>query len=255
MNNTIKHPNFVLLLFSFFAFQCNPSNSSNDKTVPFSFSKKDNSNQLSEKEISSGWELLFDGKTYHQWETFQGDTLSSRVWSVNEEGSLVKERVSESIVTKRVFENFDFRIEFKISNNSDLGIFYRISKDSSKLDFINGIEFQIIDPSAIKRAGDIPISKHITGDVYDLYDSKNKVDISIGKWHQARIVILNDFVEHWLDHQLILQYKIGSEEWESNVINSKFRKVKKYGKTLNSPIGIQCNDPTVQFRNIKIKVL
>ncbi|WP_419499943.1 family 16 glycoside hydrolase, partial [Alistipes shahii] len=33
-------------------------------------------NTLSESEIASGWELLFDGKSLDQWKDFNGDSLT-----------------------------------------------------------------------------------------------------------------------------------------------------------------------------------
>ena len=65
-------------------------------------------NTLSESEIASGWELLFDGNSLDQWKDFNGDS-QTQPWHVvdgciqaNGDGS----DLSGYIVTKQQYEKF-----------------------------------------------------------------------------------------------------------------------------------------------------
>lgn len=212
-------------------------------------------NQLSEKEISAGWELLFDGKHTSHWRSFQSDTFPFPNWYIDVEGNLATEKNSKSIVTKRDFENFDFKIDFQMTPQTNAGIYYRI-QESEKMDLWRvGLEYQIIDSILLTNAGDISTHKHSTGDVYDLYESEKSDLRQFGEWNRARIVILNNHVEHWLNGKMILQYQIGDEKWKSNISKSKYRSLPKFGKLKFGQIGLSGSPTKIKFRNIKIKEL
>lgn len=212
-------------------------------------------NQLTSKEVAAGWELLFDGKKTKNWRSFQSLEFPKSGWYIDIEGNLVGDESGIDLMTQRKFENFDLKLEFQISSSSDSGIYYRIPKSEDTLIWTQALEYQIIDPDVYKNVGDISLEKHSTGDLYGMFDSEFFGTDILNKWNRARIVILNNYVEHWLNDELILTYKFDSENWDAQFAKSKFYKYSNFGKTQYGYIGLVGSNSPVKFRNIKIKEL
>ncbi len=245
---------YLVLFISFFLIGCSSSNDSKNKK-PVEKLAESIPNQLSSEEIAGGWELLFDGKKIEHWRSYNSDTLPTQGWYIDVEKNLVMEKGGGDLVTKRQFENFDLKIDFKLSSLSNSGIFYRVVEKKDTAIWCHAIEYQLLDPAVLKNSKDLPLEKHKTGDAYDLYSSSYEKAIAIGKWNQARIVILNDYVEHWLNGKLILRFKLATDEWNDLVAKSKFRNYPHFSKTTIGNIGLQEQGSTVKFRNLKIKEL
>ena len=88
-------------------------------------------NKLTGKEKKQGWILLFDGKTTNGWHTYLRDTVGSK-WQVKE-GTIIYDPSQPrsgggDIVTNQEFENFDFRLEWKVAKASNSGIIFNIQE-------------------------------------------------------------------------------------------------------------------------------
>lgn len=245
---------YLILVIAIFMIGCGSSNDSKKKK-PTQNVTVEIPNQLTSEEIAGGWELLFDGKRMEHWRSYNSDTLPTQGWYIDVEKNLVVEAGGGDLVTKRKFENFDLKIDFKLSELSNSGIFYRVLEKKDTAIWCNAMEYQLLDSKVLENSNDISLGKHATGDVYDLYSSNYENKISIGKWHQARIVVLNNYVEHWLNGKLILEYKLETDEWNSLVAKSKFQNYPDFSKTTLGNIGLQEHGSVVKFRNLKIKVL
>ena len=246
--------NYLILVFTIFLISCGSSEDSKKKK-PTNILPVETPNQLTSKEIAGGWELLFDGKRMEHWRSYNSDTLPTLGWYIDVEKNLVVEAGGGDLITKRKFENFDLKIDFKLSPLSNSGIFYRVLEKKDTSIWCNAIEYQLIDSKILKKLKDKSQRKNSTGDVYDLYSSSYENIISIGKWNQARIVVLNNYVEHWLNGKLILEYKLETDEWNDLVTKSKFRNYPDFSKATVGNIGLQEHGNVVKFRNLKIKVL
>jgi hypothetical protein len=76
-----------------------------------------------------------------------------------------------------------------------------------------------------------------------------------GQWNQVRLVVNGNHVEHWLNGVKVVQYELGSSDWEAKVKASKFAPHPRYGRNAEGYIGLQEHEYPVTFRNIKIRVL
>ena len=96
--------------------------------------KKDKTtlNILTKKEKAQGWILLFDGKTTEGWRG-NNQTIFPKGWII-EDGTLKCQASGRGeagatnggdiIYAKQKFSNFDLKIEWKISEGGNSGIFY-----------------------------------------------------------------------------------------------------------------------------------
>ncbi|MBT8323086.1 MAG: DUF1080 domain-containing protein, partial [Eudoraea sp.] len=99
-------------------------------------------NTLTEAEIAEGWKLLFDGETTTGWRSYGKDTFPEG-WVVADgmihcPGSGRGEaggKDTGDILYDEKFSNFHLKLEWKISEGGNSGIFY-LGQESEDLDFI-----------------------------------------------------------------------------------------------------------------------
>ena len=206
-------------------------------------------NTLTPAERAAGWRLLFDGKTTTGWRGWKMDTLPSG-WQVVD-GALTRVRRAADIITTEKFKNFELSLEWKIAPNGNSGIFYRASEDDDAI-YWSAPEMQVLDD-----AGHPDGQSRLTaaGSDYGLYPSPAGVVKPAGQWNQVRLVVNGNHVEHWLNGVKVVEYELGSADWEARVKASKFAPHPHYGRNPEGYIGLQEHDYWVAYRNIKIRVL
>src|SRR2546426_6924607 len=80
-------------------------------------------------------------------------------------------------------------------------------------------------------------------------------DVCSSDLNLVRIVVNGSHVEHWLNGVKVVEYELGSPDWEAKVKASKFATHPRYGRNAEGYIGLQEHEYRVAFRNIKIRVL
>lgn len=204
-------------------------------------------------ETKGGSESLFDGSTLKGWKVANRDTLPGIAWSANN-GELQfdpSKGHGTDIVTTRSFKDFDFSIEFKISDAGNSGIKYFLLPNTSL-----GCEYQIIDDSKHPDAKLGINGNRKTGALYDIMPpNPNKPYKGAEQWNTARIVVKGNNVQHWLNGVKILEYERGSEAFKQAIAQSKFKTTKGFAEATSSPILLQAHGDKVAYRNIKIKEL
>ena len=93
-----------------------------------------------------------------------------------------------------------------------------------------------------------------SGANYALHAAPRGVVRPAGEWNQARIVVQDRHVEHWLNGEKVVEYVLGSPEWKELVANSKFVQWPEYGQARTGHIGLQDHGNPVWYRDIKIRV-
>ena len=216
-------------------------------------------NALSNKEEREGWKLLFDGKTTNGWHTYLRDTVGSK-WQVKD-GTLVFDQTQPragggDIVTNEEYENFDFRLEWKVVKGSNSGIIFDIQEDRKyNATYLTGPEMQVLDNI---DAQDNKKENHLAGCLYDMAGSaavsKPK---PVGEWNQVRIIQNNGHLTFFLNDIKTFEGQIGSEEWNKMVSNSKFKNKEfaNFAKVAKGKIALQEHPGSSAWRNIKIRKL
>src|SRR5439155_20640112 len=89
-----------------------------------------------------------------------------------------------------------------------------------------------------------------------LYPSPAEVVKPADQWNSTLIVVNGNRVQHCMNGQKLLEYELGSPDWQAKVKASKFVAYPKYGTASRGHIGIQGDhDGTLSLRNIRIRVL
>ncbi len=210
---------------------------------------------------NKGWISLFDGKTTKGWHTY-GKTTVGEAWKVadgtiyldasNKDNWQVKS--GGDIITDESYENFDLKLEWKISKNGNSGVIFYIQDDPIKYKYIwyTGPEMQILDNDG---HSDGKINKHRAGNLYDLVEGKEGAVKPVGEWNQVEIMSNKGKLDLKLNGITVVSTTYGDENWKTLIANSKFKGMPDFGKVFNGHIGLQDHGNEVWFRNIKIKKL
>ncbi|HSM35759.1 MAG TPA: DUF1080 domain-containing protein [Longimicrobiales bacterium] len=206
-------------------------------------------NTLTDAEKADGWRLLFDGETLDGWRPFKGKGAPAG-WAV-EDGTLARVGPGGDIVTDERFEDFELSLEWRIAPGGNSGIFYLVSEDADYV-WEAAPEMQVLDD-----AGHADGESELTsaGSNFALHPAPRGVVRPAGEWNEARIVVRDGHVEHWLNGRQIVEYDLGSDDWQRRVAASKFAEWERYGQTRAGPIGLQDHGDPVWFRSIKIRDL
>lgn len=204
---------------------------------------------------SADWISLFDGKTLSGWRNFNSDTLQG--WMV-ENGCLVALGTGGDhafdIISTDTFSNFELVVEWKTDPKANSGIFY-FAQEMPGVKAIYEIapEYQIIDEAG--WVGDLEEWQK-TGAAYAMYVPNLPKPLKPqGEFNLTCIVVKNGYVEHWLNGTKLLEYQIGSAEWEARKASGKWENAPLYGTAHSGHIGLQDHGNRTYFRIVKIKRL
>ena len=206
-------------------------------------------NTLTSEEKAAGWRLLFDGESTAGWRNYGKPTISDG-WKV-QDGALTRVGAGGDIITNDEFGNFELSIDWKIEPGGNSGIFYRASEEKDEI-YWNAPEMQVLD-DAKHPDGQNPLQS--AGAAYDLYPAPRGHVRPGGEWNTARLVVNGNHVEQWLNDFKMVEFELGSRDWDSKIAGSKFKPHAQFGKNAQGHIGLQDHGNVVAFRNIKIRVL
>ena len=195
------------------------------------------------------WRSLFDGKTTAGWRNYGKKDISDG-WVVRD-SALTRVGAGGDIITDEQFRNFELTIDWKVEPGGNSGIFYRASEDSDDI-YWNAPEMQVLDDA---KHPDGQSRLTAAGAAYGLYPAPAGVVHAGGEWNSARLVVNGNHVEHWLNGVKLLEYELGSPDWEAKVKASKFAPHARFGRNAEGHIGLQDHGNVVAYRNIRIRVL
>jgi len=206
-------------------------------------------NALDDDERAAGWELLFDGESLAGWHNFGSDGPVEG-WEV-EDGCLVRTGPGGDLVTDGEFEDFELRLEWRISRGGNSGIFFHVRDDLGAV-WESGPEMQVLDDRE-HADGVSPLTS--AGANYALVAPARDVVRPLGLFNEARIRVEGGRVTHWLNGERIVDYELGSPEWEALVAGSKFASMPHYGRSERARIALQDHGDRVWFRDVAVRRL
>jgi len=206
---------------------------------------------LTAAEKAEGWKLMFDGKTLNGWRGYKTQTASDKWRAIN--GELVRDGEGEGgdLMTVEQYGDFEMRFEWKISENGNSGVIYRIA-ETEPYPWHTGPEYQILHNQG-HSDGKSPLTQ--AGSNFAVNAISKDTTRPVGEWNEGRIVAKGNHVEHWLNGVKVVEYEVGSADWKAHVQASKFGKIPPYGTVKRGYIALQDHGNRVSFRNLKIKPL
>lgn len=203
-------------------------------------------NGLTDAERAEGWQLLFDGKSLAQWRSYGQESLDSG-WGI-ENGCLTRLGRAGDIISRQQFGDFDLKLEWRISDSGNSGIFIR-GDESGKNIHHTGYEMQVLDNVGHRDSSD---PTHRSGAYYDMIAPDHDTTKPVGYWNRVHIIARGPSVEFWLNDKLTAKFEQGSPQWQALYQQSKFTGRPAYGSLLKGHIGFQDHWDKVWFRNIRI---
>jgi len=227
------------------------------------YAQSDGDNTLTEKEKEDGWMLLFDGKTTDGWRGYKKQTFP-KGWVI-EDGALKCNASGRGeagavdggdIIYDKKFSDFYLKLEWKISEGGNSGIFY-LGQEKLETIWRTAPEMQVLDNERHPDAKKGKNGNRQAGSLYDLIPARPQNAKPVGKWNSVEIIVYDGIVIHKQNGKAVVEYYLGTQEWEELVAKSKFPAYNKDWANLAEEgyFGLQDHGDDVWFKNIKIKEL
>ena len=258
--------------------------------------------QNPEVELSSlkvdkdGYYVLFDGTSMDGWRGYGKDHIPNK-WNIKD-GALHFNGKGQGeggdIIFTRRFMNFEFEVEWKISEGGNSGIFY-LGKETATIEtprqetkefndgpvkatitvqrdaklnyqpiYISCPECQVLDnerhPDA-KLGATLGIRQSTS--LYDMIVANPQNANPAGQWNKVKVICKNGKVTHFQNGVKVLSYTLADKSWVDLLQTSKFSQknwplafeiMKDCGKEPGY-FGFQDHGDEVWYRNIRVKVL
>ena len=209
--------------------------------------------ELSQEEAEEGYEVLFDGRSLHNW---TGNTTNY----VPQDGTIyvtAQYGGSGNLYTKKEYSDFILRFEFRFLRegvNNGIGIRTPMGVDAA----YHGMEIQVLDHDA-------PIYRNLRiyqqhGSVYGIIPAKRVKFGALGTWNVEEIRAVGDHITVTVNGEVILDGNI-REACQGHNVSEDGSKTNPYTiDHRNHPglfnkkghIGLLGHGAGIQFRNIRI---
>jgi len=209
-------------------------------------------NTLTDAEKAAGWQLLFDGSTFHGWHNFKKAGVRPG-WQI-QDGTLVcaDPHTAGDIVTSNQFQWFELQLDYNISSGGNSGIMFHVT-DAGNAAWATGPEFQLED--------NVKAVDHIRcGWLYALYQPPLDASTGrildatkpVGEWNHVRLLVTPGQCVHEINGVKYFEYVLGSDDFNARIAKSKFGKMPFFAKFDRGFIALQGDHGRVSFRNVKI---
>jgi hypothetical protein len=226
--------------------------------------QKSSDNKLSKTEKKEGWILMFNGKNTENWRGFNRPDAPG-VWSVSEGTLFCKAMKNEEaepgqkgyIIYGEQFSNFHLKVDWKISEGGNSGIFYLGAEEGYSSIVNTAPELQVLDNERHPDAKQGKNGNRLSGALYDLIPAEPQNANPAGEWNSVEVIVKDGLLKHIMNGEEVLSVQLWTEEWKELVAGSKFPKIREdwYDVPREGYIGLQDHGNDVWFKNIKIRKL
>lgn len=200
---------------------------------------------------------LFDGKTTTGWHTYNKKTVGS-AWDVDQ-GALHMSPTKKGkdgggdLVSDKAYSNFHLKYDWKVAPGANSGLIFYVHEDPKyKQTYLTGPEMQVLDNEGHK---DGKITKHRSGDLYDMIKSSAEPVKPVGEWNKAEIISNNGNLTFILNGVEVVKTTMWDDNWKKLIAGSKFATWEGFGTYKTGKIALQDHGDEVWFKNIMIKEL
>ena len=160
------------------------------------------------------------------------------------------------IVYEKPFSNFHLKLEWKISEGGNSGIFY-LGQDTHDFIWKTAPEMQVLDNERHPDAEAGIAGNRQAGALYDLIPADPQNTKPSGEWNSVEIKVYKGSVWHYMNGEVVLEYHLWTPDWNDLVAGSKFPELNPDWANVAAEglIGLQDHGDDVWYRNIRIKEL
>ena len=222
-------------------------------------------NTLTPQEKAAGWQLLFNGTNLDGWHSYL-QKAPGKDWSVQdgaimlERGRTGDEKDFADLVTSAEYENFDLKLEWKMTACADAGImFYVHESPEYRETYETGPEMQIADLVCTKPDSQVLYER--SGDLFDLISSDVERVREAGNWNQFEIISDHGHLQFFQNGHKVVDTHLWDADWNNLVAHTKFARMPGFAKFHKGHISLQGTEDKGEtpirlwFRDIKIKSL
>jgi WD40 repeat protein len=183
-----------------------------------------------------GFTPLFNGRNLDGWVGFNSDT---RGWSVRE-GLLRSEgQVRNYLLTDRLFDDYELRLEYRLAPKANSGVILRgLGRDDTPKP---GLEVQVIDDESQPNLR----ASERTGALHGLAPATVKVSRPAGEWNTMRIIAVGARIRVDVNGTPVLDANL--DDYADQVATVPGVKMRR------GRIGLQSWDGVAEFRTVAVK--
>lgn len=201
---------------------------------------------------SDGWIVLFDGTSTDAWRAYGGDAFPSASWAVVDGALATVPGSGVDLISRETFTDFELEFAWRVTPAGNGGVMIRVA-ESDQPSWTTGPEYQVLD-DALHPDGGRPETS--AGALYDLVAPfADKVLAPVGQFNEARIVVRDGHVEHWLGGVEILAYDWASDATRTLIAASKFRDFPGFMAQEEGHVVLQHHGEAVAYRDVRIRRL
>ena len=201
---------------------------------------------------NSEWISLFDGKNVKGLRGYKMENFPWDSWVIKKASlKTIPGKHGVDLISVDTFEDFELELEWKLQSGGNSGIFYFASEEGDYI-WQSAPEMQVLD-----NLGHQDRLRKVTsaGALYDLIAPSKEMVKPIGEFNKVKIISKNKEIEHWLNGEKIVEYKVGSQNIQNLISKSKFNSMPLFFKSSFGHIGLQGDHGEVWYRNIRIRKL
>lgn len=188
----------------------------------------------------AGFVQLFNGKDLSGW------TGGVEAYEVVDGTLMSKPGGKGNLLTEQTYDDFDLRLEFKLTPAANNGVGIRLPK-TAKATSYEGMEIQVLDDAGYKATKPLKEWQHC-GSLYGCVAAKQGHVKAPGEWNEMRIVAKGPSLQVFLNGELVTDAKLD----ELKPVDGKEHPGLK---NKGGHIGFLGHNDVVYFRNIRVKSL
>lgn len=183
-------------------------------------------NTLTPQQKQEGWHLLFNGKNFDGWHSYNEHGIG-KDWSIQHGTIQLKKPPTAKpadyadIVTDSQYTNFDLKVTWKGTPCTDSGVMFDVHEAPQySQTYETGPEMQIADPTCTN-----PDSRTLTqraGAMFGLIAVPYEWVKPAGQWNHYEIIVDHGHVQFFMEGHKVVDTQLWTPEWKNLVARSKF---------------------------------